>query len=136
MIQALCLLCGSRKETVESTCAECGHAWREDEAELARLFSSAHLSQEELEKASVRIASGERPAQASHPQSILQEAGVSPLELSALFFGCLLLTPLYGLVMSWGWRSIRPRAARQALGVAAAVGSVLAAFWAAAYLKL
>ena len=56
MLEALCLLCGSRKETVESTCVECGHSLREDEMELAHLFSSAHLSPDELEEASVRIA--------------------------------------------------------------------------------
>ena len=135
MIQALCLLCGSPKETVESTCEACGHVFREDEAELALLFSSAHLSQEELINASARIASGERPVSKSRPQSLLADPGVSRWECAALLLGCLLLTPLYGLVMSWGWRKIRPRASKQALVVAVAVATVLGSFWTAAYLK-
>ena len=136
MIRALCLLCGARKETVESTCGECGHAFREDESDLAHLFSSAHLSQEELEAASARMASGERPQPLSRPESVNRDPGASRRELGVLLLACLLLTPLYGLVVAWGWRDSRPRACRHALVVALSTGGVLMSLWAVAYRQL
>lgn len=136
MIRALCLLCGGRKETVESTCPDCGHAFAESEAELARLFSSAHLSQEELEKASVRIASGERPVPKILPRDAAGDPGVSGKEFWTLLAACLLLTPLYGIVMAWGWRTARPTASRQSLITAVSVGVVVCALWGSVYLRL
>ena len=136
MIRALCLLCGARKETVEATCGECGHAFREDESELAHLFSSAHLSQEELEAASARMASGERPLSLTLSVSMSRDPGASRRELWVLLLACLLLTPLYGLVVAWGWRNSRPRACRHALVVALSTGTALMSLWAVAYWQL
>lgn len=136
MLEALCLLCGSRKETVESTCVECGHSLREDEMELAHLFSSAHLSPDELEEASVRIASGERPAPKSRPQKPGIERGLSRAEMLQVVAGSFFLTPLFGLTLSWGWRSTRARAASQCLGLTLGIAVVLASLWGFFYLRL
>ena len=136
MIRALCLLCGGRKETVESTCLGCGHAFHEDESELAHLLSSAHLSQEELEQASARISGGERPFPKRTPSAAAGHPGLSLRDLTLLVVICLLLTPLYGFVVAWGWRGRRSRAARQAFGAALVVAVVLAIFWGLAFVRL
>ena len=130
MSSALCLLCGRFKEAVEAQCGDCGHSPREDEMELARLFSSAHLSLEEMQEAQARIETGERPAPKSRPPELALEQGLQTREKIGLVLGAVLLTPLLGFTFWWGWRGPRPRAARQALVLTGAVALVLALFWA------
>ena len=135
-MEALCLLCGSRKESVESTCNECGHVLREDELELAHLFSSAHLSEEELQEASERIASGERPAPRSRPKERGHDRGLLGREFALVFAGSLLLTPLWGFTLAWGFRGTRSRAAFQAFCISLGVVLALSAAWGVLYFRL
>ena len=126
---ALCLLCGHFKEAVEAQCSDCGHTPREDELELARLFSSAHLSLDEMREAQVRIESGERPAPKSRPPELAREGGLRGKELLGLLLGSLLLTPLVGFTAWWGLRGSRPGAARQCLILSGSVSALLGGIW-------
>jgi hypothetical protein len=128
--EALCLLCGSRKETVESPCFDCGHRPREEEMDLAHLFSSGHLSSDELVAAGERIAAGERPAPRANHREQRIGPGLAPRELALVTLGNLVFTPLLGFTCWWGWRSNRPSAARQVLGVTSVVAIALGLFWA------
>ncbi len=130
MSEALCLLCGSLKETVESPCAECGHRSREEEIELAHLFSSGNLSGDELVVAGERIASGERPAPRAHHREQRIGPGLARRELALVSLGNLVFTPLLGFTCWWGWRSSRPSAARQVLGVTSLTAIALGVCWA------
>ncbi len=125
MSEALCLLCGSLKETVESACSDCGHQSREEEMELAHLFSLGNLSRDELVVAGERIASGDRPAPRVYPREQRVGPGLAPREIALVSLGNLIFTPLLGFTCWWGWRINRPRAARQALGVTSLVAIAL-----------
>ena len=136
MSEALCLLCGSLKAAVESICSECGHAAREEELDLAHLFSAAHLSPQELIEAGGRIAAGERPApkQVNRIKSI--EPGLERREFWLLGLGNVLLTPILGFTTWWGWRASRPRAARQAFWLSTCEAVVLGAGWLTLFFQL
>ena len=127
---ALCLLCGRFKEAVEAQCSDCGHSPRDDEMELARWFSSAHLSLDELREAQVRIEAGERPAPKLRPPELALEEVMRVNETVWLLLGSLLLTPLVGFTAWWGWRGSRPRAARQSLVLTGCLSVLLGMVWA------
>jgi len=127
--EGVCLLCGSLKEAVTTTCTVCGHRPQEDEIRLAHLFSAAHLSPEELDEASERIASGQRPAPKMHLREANTEQGLVLKEWVWILTGNLLLTPLLGFAQWWGWRTFRPRAARQVLILTLVMASILGVAW-------
>jgi hypothetical protein len=129
VLEALCLLCGSLKETVESPCSDCGHQSREEEMELAHLFSLRNLSREDLVAAGERIASGDRPAPRVHHREQRVGPGLAPREMALVSLGNLVFTPLVGFTCWWGWRNNRPRAARQVLGVTSLIAIVLGLCW-------
>lgn len=129
MPEGVCLLCGSLKEAVTTACTVCGHLPQEDEIRLAHLFSAAHLSPEELDEASERIASGQRPAPKMHLREASTEEGLVAKEWAWLVGGNLLLTPMLGFAHWWGWRSFRPRAAQQALVLSLGMAGILGLMW-------
>lgn len=130
MVDAVCLLCGSLKGAVKSTCGECGHTPRDEEMELAHLFSLRHLDSEELKAAGVRIAAGERPAPQSHQRERRPGPGLEPRELFWVALGSVVLTPLLGFTCWWGWRLNRPRAALQAFWLSGTLAFSLGLVWA------
>jgi hypothetical protein len=127
---ALCLLCGSLKETVESSCLDCGHRPREEEMDLAHLFSLGHLSPEDLKSAGERIAAGEHPAPRVQVHEHRLGPGLTQQEWVWVVLGNGLFTPLLGFTCWWGWRNHRPRAARQVLILTSLIAIVLGGCWA------
>jgi len=103
------------------------------------LFSSAHLSPDELQQSSHRIRAGEAPdpsaqllAQARHEVHQQRPVDPRPLSTKALLgigIGSLLLTPLTGLAMWWGLRQNRPIAAAQALRITTPIAAAIGALW-------
>ncbi len=55
--------------------------------------------------------------------------GLGLWELGGVVVGSLLLTPLLGYGLAWGWRSVRPKAALQALILTLAISLLLAVLW-------
>ena len=129
MPEALCLLCGSLKAAVDSSCSECGLVPREEELDLAHLFSAANLDREELMEAGARIAAGERPAPKKMKRDRALEPGLEFQELWLLVLANFLLTPILGFATWWGWRTSRPRAARQVLWMSASIALLLGGGW-------
>ncbi len=96
---------------------------------MAWLFSSEHLSPEEMQEASERIKNGELPeptekllqmAQEAIRKNVIRQTTDRPLhrgEVLGIAATCLFLTPLAGFAYWWGFRAERPRAAKQVLWV-------------------
>ena len=55
--------------------------------------------------------------------------GLRPLEVLGLVIGSLLLTPMLGGAMALHWKQTRPRAGRQAIGIALLLAGLLASVW-------
>ena len=138
-MKAVCHRCGGIKAGPFLPCPDCLHTPRDDDRALAWLFSSAHLSADELALAAHRIQAGEQP---EPPPRLIEHAkaniasgragGGTPLsqrQVLALGVGSLVLTPLVGLSVWWGFRTVRPVAARQALRITVPIGAVMGALW-------
>ena len=138
-MKSVCHRCGGIKAGPFLPCPDCLHTPREDDRALAWLFSSAHLSEEEMALAARRIQAGEQPeppprliAHAKTNIASGRAGGGTPLshrQLLAVGVGSLVLTPLVGLSVWWGYRTVRPVAARQTLRITIPVGVVMAVFW-------
>ena len=138
-MRAACHRCGGIKAGPFLPCPDCHHTPRADDRAIAWLFSSAHLSPEELAEAAKRIQAGEQP----HPSRRLiayaathtadgRNGGGAPLnprQLLAVGIGSVALTPLVGLSLWWGYRTTRPAAARQALRISVPIAAVMAVLW-------
>ena len=108
---------------------------------VAWLFSLHHLSEAELAEAATRIRDGERPdpSRALCETARVQMGAASLLNtadkcldlpwLLALAAANLLLTPLAGFALWYGWRQERPAAAAQALRFTLPVAIALGALW-------
>ena len=55
--------------------------------------------------------------------------GLGLWELGGVVWGSLLLTPLLGYGLAWGWRKARPKAALQALVITLVVSVLLGVLW-------
>jgi len=148
-VRAVCIHCGATKPRAMALCAACGKAPRGDDRPLAYLFSSHHLSDRELDGVATRIRAGERPdppehllqlarkqltASLSHLPGVHDEPAVAPRELSReetwmLMAGNVVLTPLIGLAVWWGWRTRHPQAADRVLWLTLPVAGLFAAAW-------
>ncbi len=130
-------------------CGGCGRAPRGHERPLAYLFSSNHLSERELEGVALRIQAGERP---DPPEHLLQQARkrltaslshlpgthheMAPVQRELIreekwliSLGNVLLTPLVGLAVWWGWRTRHPEAADGVLWLTLPVAGLFGAAW-------
>lgn len=146
--RGICVRCASFKDRALGSCPACGHRPEGEERLLAWLFSRNFLDADELEEAATRLSAGEevRPTPqlirlaraALYPASA--QAGLPPTRLGReqplsgeqqvlLGFANVLLTPLFGFVLWWGFRQTRPVAARQTLRITAPVALVLGALW-------
>ncbi len=141
MTTAVCHKCGSAKSGPFVPCKACQHIPQRQDRSVAWLFSTEHLSEEELTRAAERIRNGERP----DPSRILQQMahqtmGATPITdisqiplstrtLVAIASANLLLTPMAGLAVWLGYRQQRPIAAAQALRITVPVAFALAALW-------
>ena len=130
-------------------CGGCGKAPRGDERPLAYLFSSNHLTEAELAGVAQRIRAGERPdppehllqqarkqltASLSHLPGTYDEPAPVQRELTRdekwlVTLGNVLLTPLVGLAVWWGWRSRHPQAADGVLWLTLPVAGLFGAAW-------
>lgn len=138
-MKAACHRCGGIKAGPFLPCAECHHTPRENDRALAWLFSSAHLNEEELALAADRIRDGEQPdpsprllAHAAANVATGRTGSGAPLSHRQLLFigiGSLVFTPLVGLSVWWGYRTLRPVASRQALRVTIPIGAAMGALW-------
>ena len=108
---------------------------------IAWLFSSEHLSPSELEEASERIKNGEQPeppdkllqlAREAIRKNVIRQTTDRPLNrpvLLGIATLCLLMTPLAGFAYWWGFRSERPRAAKQVLWVTWPIATLFLLLW-------
>ena len=138
-MSAICHRCGGHKQEAFQPCSECGHTPIGQGRLIAWLFSSAHLSSEELKLAADRIRSGEIPEPSSDLLKHAKQQGLRnspsdlrPLPAPALMgigLGSLILTPLVGFAVWWGLRYDRPIAAKQALRVTAPIAAATGALW-------
>lgn len=143
MSSAVCGQCGAFKDLPMQPCPACGHRPRGEERVLAYLLSSHHLTDEELEDASIRIVSGEKM---DPPPELLERArsAISPTarelpedpdeelptsRLVGLVVVNVLFSPLVGLVAWWSWRHRHPAQARQALQVTIPVAVIGTLIW-------
>ncbi len=120
MNSAICLICGFVKESVGQTCEECGHDLRSSDRSLALGLARAGLTQDEILEVSERISKGERPVAAKNGKWT-DGARMEWREWILLALGAVVITPLYGLAVSWGWRGDRRLASRQAFWVSITV---------------
>ena len=138
-MNAVCHRCGGVKAGPFLPCPDCLHTPRAADRAFAWLFSSAHLSATDLSLAAKRIQAGEQP---DPSQRLIDYATANmasgragrgtPLnrrEVLAVGVGSLLLTPLVGLSVWWGYRTVRPEAARQALRVTIPVATIMGVVW-------
>jgi len=138
---AICHNCGGEKAGPLVPCKACGFVPTGEDRPIAWLFSGHHLEAAELMEAAERIRAGERP----DPPSALRQAartamgalplldpsgkGLSRRDLVGVVVGSLLLTPLVGIAVWFGWREDRPKAAAQALWTSLAIGGLVALAW-------
>ncbi len=148
-MKAICHECGATKPRAMALCGNCNKAPRGDDRPLAYLFSSHHLSDVELDGVARRIRAGERPdppehllqlarkqltASLSHLPVTHEEPGPAQRELTReelwlLALGNVLLTPLVGLAVWWGWRGRHPRAADRVLWLTLPIAGLFGAAW-------
>ena len=138
-MRAACHRCGGIKAGPFLPCPDCHHTPRADDRAIAWLFSSAHLSPEELVEAAKRSQAGEQPPPsrrliayaATHAAAGRAGGGapMTPRQLLAVGIGSVALTPLVGLSVWWGYRATRPAAARQALRISIPIAAVMAVLW-------
>ena len=138
-MRAACHRCGGLKAGPLLPCPDCHHTPREADRSVAWLFSLAHLSEAELQEAALRIQGGETPDPPAHLLHHATErirlgrsGGGPPLSqrhMLLLGLGAVVLTPLLGLAVWWGYRMTRPLAARQALRVTIPAAALLGCIW-------
>ncbi len=138
---AVCHRCGADKAGPFVPCKACGFTPTGDDRAVAWLFSTHHLTEDELEVARAKVLNGSRP----EPSRALKDAarhqmGAAPLDeearqpfppstLALIGLADVLLTPLAGYAVWLGLRTKRPRAARQALFVTLPISLVLLVLW-------
>ena len=138
-MNAACHRCGGTKSGPLLPCPECRHTPRGGDRSLAWLFSSAHLSPDELVLAAQRIQAGEMPDPSTRLLQLARrqidsrmsrdDTPLSTGALIALGSASLILTPLAGLAVWWGLRDHRPHAAGQTLRVTIPIAAALGALW-------
>jgi hypothetical protein len=138
---AICHRCGSKKSGPFVPCKACSHVPQGADRNVAWLFSEAHLSENELKSAALRVQRGERPDPSLALQDLARDtmgaaprtdAGQTPLPTPALLgiaSANLLLSPMAGFAVWFGYRSERPVAAAQALRITIPIAIALAALW-------
>ena len=123
---AICLRCGGGKTDYRSVCPSCGHRPEGEGLLIAWLLSDESLNAHGLKVSAERIRNGEaiRPSEKQLDKArkalgndFSSDPGLSTKQRVALLFTSLLLTPLPGWVLWFWWRSERPRAALQSLGL-------------------
>ena len=136
-MNAVCHRCGGEKAGPLVQCGQCGFAPTGDERATAWLFSSAHLSPDELRLASDRIRNGELPDPSTalkalafpHIRPRADARTLTRREQAAIAALNVVLTPLAGLAIWWGLSEERPAAARQALRISVPVAVAMGALW-------
>ena len=122
-MSAICHCCGTEKKRPLVTCSECGVLPTGNERAFAWLLSTEYLSELELKQAGLRIVEGEalRPSRSLQRMAMRRMGFVVPAEvfhlkaLGLLVFANLVLTPLLGLALWWGYGLDQPIKARQSL---------------------
>ncbi|MEL6343562.1 MAG: hypothetical protein AAFV53_10535 [Myxococcota bacterium] len=139
--RAICHRCGGPKKGPFVPCKVCTFTPIGEQRAVAWLFSDEYLSEEEMAEARDRIRAGERPDPSRALQEMARTAmGARPLsndqlrpmtntQLASLVLANLLLTPLAGLAVWYGYRERRPVAARQAGWATVPVALSLAVAW-------
>ena len=138
-MNAVCHRCGGEKTEPLGRCGQCSFEPAGSERATAWLFSSAHLSIDELRLAGSRVRNGELPDPSAALKAlafphIQPHANAQPLthrDQAAIAALNMVLTPLAGLAIWWGLREERPTAARQALRASVPVAVVMGALWSA-----
>lgn len=126
-MRAVCVRCGGERTAFDATCPACGHRPLDDGLLVAWLLSSEHLAPTELDRVQERIRKGDPPRPTPRMLETARKAlgahfatdlGLSSRDRLLLLAVSLALTPLPAWVLAAWWWNDRPRAARQALGLA------------------
>lgn len=142
-MNAACQRCGGGRDAFDQVCPACGHRPSGEGLLVAWLLSTHNLDPARLEQAAARIAAGEplRPtdkqlarARRALGRDFATDPGLTVPQLLGLFATSLVATPLVGWVAWWWWRDTQPRAALQALALAAPVTVIATILWPALYL--
>jgi len=140
-MNSICHRCGGRKAGAFLPCPGCTYTPKATDRAIAWLFSNAHLSPSELEEAALRLRQGEQPepsekllasARAQIRSSAQRQATdqpVPPRVLAGIGLMSLLLTPMAGFALWWGYRTERPTAATQVLRITWPIAIALSIAW-------
>jgi len=136
-MKAVCHRCGGTKAGPLLPCPDCKVTPRGRDREVAWLFSSAHLSRDELALAADRIRKGEMPEpspslRALAKSNVRVEPNDRPFdqwELIGIGVMNLAFTPLAGFALWWGLQPQRPVASKQALRITVPISAALAILW-------
>jgi hypothetical protein len=140
-MNSICHRCGGKKAGAFLPCPGCQYTPKATDRTVAWLFSSEHLSVEELEEAAQRLRRGEQPdpsegllasAQAKIKTIAQRQATdirISPGPLVGIGLMSLVLTPLAGFALWWGYRTERPTAAGQVLRITWPITIALSCLW-------
>ncbi len=140
-MNSICHRCGGRKAGAFLPCPGCKYTPKATDRTVAWLFSSEHLSPAELEEAAHRLRNGEQPdpsdsllASAKEQiQKIAQrhttDQPIPPGPLVGIGLMSLMLTPMAGFALWWGYRTERPTAAAQVLRITWPIAISLLCLW-------
>jgi hypothetical protein len=140
-MNSICHRCGGRKAGAFLPCPGCKYTPKATDRTLAWLFSNEHLNPEELEEASQRLRQGEQPdpsdglltSAKDQIRKIAQrqttDIPLPPASLAGISVMSLLLTPLAGFAIWWGYRAERPTAAAQVLRITWPISVALSCVW-------
>jgi len=140
-MNSVCHRCGGKKAGAFLPCPGCKYTPKATDRTVAWLFSGEHLSGEELEEAAQRLQRGEQPdpsdgllASAQKQIRTLAQRQTTDIKMAAgpligIGLLSLLLTPLTGFALWWGYRVERPTAAAQVLRITWPIAIALSCLW-------
>lgn len=140
-MNAICQRCGGEKSGPFVPCKACAHVPQGADRNVAWLFSDAYLSHEELKSAALRVRGGERPdpsvalqdlarnAMGATPRTLRSQTPLPTRTLLGIASANLVFSPMAGFAVWFGYRSVRPVAAAQALRITVPIAIALAALW-------
>lgn len=140
-MKSICHRCGGKKAGAFLPCPGCSYTPKATDRAVAWLFSSDHLSGQELEEAAARIQQGEQPDPAERllvkareqirlsAQKQATDQALTSRSLAGIGLMSLLLTPMAGFALWWGYRVERPTAASQILRITWPIAIALSILW-------
>lgn len=137
-MKAVCVRCGMEKDHYAHVCPACGNRPDGDGMLVAWLASTEHVDAAVLPKIAAQIQAGHpfrpsssklREAQRALGRVISTDAGLTVAQRLGILLCSLVFTPLVGWTCFFWWRTERPRAAWQALGLSLPFTVLFTGIW-------